>query len=43
MRGMDGLLANGPDPIEKLPAQAVGVAKVTQSISSTAPQDIACA
>ncbi|MBA3869962.1 MAG: hypothetical protein H0X30_12515 [Anaerolineae bacterium] len=37
----DGLLANGPDPIEKLPAQAVRVAKVTQSISSTAPQDIA--
>lgn len=37
----DGLLANSPDPIEKLPAQALRVAKVTQSISSTAPQDIA--
>ncbi len=37
----DDLLTNTSDPIEKLPAQAVRVARVTQSISSTAPQDIA--
>src|SRR5690606_17144703 len=37
----DGLLAKSSDPLEKLPAQAVKVAKVTQAISSTSPQDIA--
>lgn len=37
----EGLEASSSDPIEKLPAQAVKVAKVTQSISTTAPQDIA--
>jgi hypothetical protein len=37
----DDLFTNTSDPIEKLPAQAVRVARVTQSISSTAPQDIA--
>jgi ParB-like chromosome segregation protein Spo0J len=37
----DDLFATTSDPIEKLPAQAVRVARVTQSISSMAPQDIA--
>ncbi len=37
----DDLLGDNSDPLEKLPAQAVRVAKVAHSISSTNPQDIA--
>jgi hypothetical protein len=37
----EGLETNPADPLEKLPAQALKIAKVTQSISSTAPEDIA--
>ena len=37
----DDLLGDNSDPLEKLSAQAVRVAKVAHSISSTNPQDIA--
>lgn len=37
----DGLEAGDTDPLDKLPSQAVKMAKVTQSIHSTTPQDLA--
>lgn len=37
----DGLQDDNPDSIEKLPAQAVKMAKVTQSIHATTPHDFA--
>jgi hypothetical protein len=37
----DNLLGDASDSLEKLPAQAVRVAKVAHSLSSTNPQDIA--
>ena len=37
----DGLGTDTADPLEKLPVQAVKMAKVTQSISTTTPQDFA--
>jgi hypothetical protein len=37
----DGLEADNVDPLEKLPVQAVKMAKVTKSINMTTPQDFA--
>jgi hypothetical protein len=37
----DGLEADNADPLEKLPVQAVKMAKVTKSINTTTPQDFA--